>query len=153
MTFYLTKSLALCRQRELDKKSFTMIGIFIHWMLVFYYLKGFYQGFIQDAQQGSLFLQILFTLVVVLASASYWMACLSDPGHIDYEMQDRLSSEKLNNRLYEQLVKGKITQNFDVLHEHTETELVEQESIVESQELGEDEISLDIISDGDISHR
>ena len=64
------------------------------------------------------------------------MACLSDPGHIDYEMQDRLSSEKLNNRLYEQLVKGKITQNFDVLHEHTETELVEQESIVESHELG-----------------
>ena len=86
MTFYLTNSLALCRQRELDKKSFTMIGIFIHWMLVFYYLEGFYIGFMREAQQGSVLLSVLFTLVVLLAAASYWMACLSDPGHIDYEI-------------------------------------------------------------------
>ena len=132
-----------------------MIGIFIHWMLVYYYLEGFYIGYVREAgNQDKKGVIILFTIIVILAAWSYWMACLSDPGHIEYEIQDKLSDEKLNNRLFEQLVNGRQVRDFDILHEHTETELVEQDSIIETQNEADNEnISLDIIEDGDISSR
>lgn len=96
------------------------MGILIHWALVYYYLIGFYQGY-----TPSPLLRVLITLLVLLASWCYFMACLSDPGHIEYEIQDGFSDEKLNDRLYDQIVSGKQVKGYDIMHEHNDTELVE----------------------------
>jgi hypothetical protein len=39
------------------------------------------------------------------------------------------------------------------MHEHNETELVEQDSVVETEELDDGNQSLDVIRDGEISNR
>jgi hypothetical protein len=145
MTFHITSTLALCRQIPVEQKSLTLTGILIHWILVYYYLVGFYQG------SSSMGFSALFTIIVLLASWCYGMACLSDPGHIDYEIQDGFSDDKLNNRLYDQMT-GKKVMEYDIMHDHTETELVEQDSIVETEELDSSYHSLDVIRDGEISN-
>jgi hypothetical protein len=120
MAFYFNRDYAIFRQRSLDKKGLTAAGMALHWVLVFYHVRG-----IMHVEAGNITL-LLFLFILSLATWCWVMAAITDPGHIDYERQDKYSCDKLNKRLYEVLVEGaELKHQVDIQNEHTETELID----------------------------
>ena len=60
-----------------------------------------------------------------MATWAFWMASLSNPGHLDFELQENFSKDRLNDRLYEQLIIGKKPDDIGIKDEDTETKLLD----------------------------
>mmetsp|Transcript_5233 Transcript_5233/g.8103 ORF Transcript_5233/g.8103 Transcript_5233/m.8103 type:complete len:96 (+) Transcript_5233:24-311(+) len=94
MPLYFSRDYALFRTNNPQAISISVMAILLHWTLVFYYIKGFYLHYLPayyDLSQGSSWgdypvIRIFcFSVMLLLATISYWKAALVDPGHIDYD--------------------------------------------------------------------
>ena len=150
MPLYFSKDYALMRMQRPDMISTSLMAMALHWFLVYNFAKGFFYDYVVAFKELHGYypvVKIIFISVLLcLATVAYWKAALLDPGHIDYDKQFRLSVDKLNLRLLKFLYsqenkmqcqspkRGSIVTplekcgDFPIEFEHTETELVEQES-------------------------